>query len=207
MILEKYLPLISLDDANHTYKLGQVMVEAGFHFAEVVFRTDATIEIIKTMSQVEGLIVGAGTVVNVKQIQEAIGAGAQFIVSPAINHEVIQYCLKNNIPIYPGVITPSEIEICKSYGLTTLKLFPAGVFGGVKLLKALSGPYPSIKFIPTGGVDLTNLSDYIQQPNVVCVGGSFIIDKQMVKNQDWQKLKEHLERMKKINESVSNKNI
>ncbi len=155
------------------------------------------------MSKVDGLIVGAGTVTSIDQVKVAINNGAKFIISPGINHSVIQYCVENSIPVFPGIITPSEIETCKNYGLSTLKVFPAGIFGGTKLLDALYGPYKNIKFIPTGGIDESNYLDYLKRPNVISIGGSFFIDKKMVENENWEDLNELLERLRKKYEELS----
>ena len=126
--------------------------------------------------------IGAGTVINEEQAKSAVEAGAKFIVSPGFSDEVARYCIANGVPYYPGCVTPTEIMRALSYGLNIVKFFPAGVYGGLKAMKALAAPFPQIKFIPTGGVDLANLKEYLDFDKVYAVGGSFMMKGDIVNN-------------------------
>lgn len=186
--IENYgiVPLIVLEDVADAKPLGQALVDGGIPLAEVTFRTDAAAEIIKVMSsEVDGLIVGAGTVHNVEQAKLAVDNGATFIVTPGMNPSIVEWCLDNNIACVPGCVNPADIEYALSKGLKTLKFFPAEAYGGVKTLKALAGPYSAIKFMPTGGVSEKNMNEYLSLSNVCAIGGSFTTPADMVKNKDW----------------------
>jgi 2-dehydro-3-deoxyphosphogluconate aldolase/(4S)-4-hydroxy-2-oxoglutarate aldolase len=156
-------------------ELGAALVEGGLTCIEIVFRADGAPEAIERLrAAVPALVIGAGTVLTVAQARAAISAGAQFLVAPGTNPAVVDVALDEGIPMLPGVATPSEIESNLARGIDVLKLFPAEVLGGVKFLKAMSGPYGSVRFVPTGGIDLHNLADYLALPNVLACGGSWI---------------------------------
>ena len=176
----KLLPVVVLDRARSADPLAQALLAGGLPIAEVTFRTDAAEESIRLMSRHDGLLVGAGTVLTVEQAKRAVGAGAQFIVSPGTNPQVVEYCVKENIPVTPGIATPTDIELALGLGLNVLKFFPAEAYGGVKTLKALSAPYGNIRFIPTGGVSAANLHDYLALPSVLACGGSWMVDRKLV---------------------------
>lgn len=180
------VPLVVLDDAADAVPFGQALVDGGIPVAEVTFRTDACLDIIKAMSQqVTGLIVGAGTVHTVQQAKDAVAAGATFIVTPAFNPAVTEWCVTNHVDIIPGTVSPADIEAASGFGLEVCKFFPAAAYGGTKTLKALAGPFAHIKFMPTGGVNFDNMNEYLDLPNVAAVGGSFMTPSAMVKNKDW----------------------
>lgn len=180
------LPLVVLENAEDAIPLGKALVDGGIPIAEVTFRTDAAAEVIKQMADnVPGLIVGAGTVHSVEQAQEAVKNGAEFIVTPGIEEDVVRWCNDNNIPIVPGCVSPSDIELALKLGLKTVKFFPAEAYGGIKTLKALYGPYRDVKFVPTGGINDNNLNEYLQQKNVAAVGGSFVLPNDLVANKQW----------------------
>ncbi len=203
----KVLPLLTLESDEHAKAIGVLLVQNGFDTVEVTFRSDAAPQVIKAMGEIEGLSVGAGTVVSVEQAQAALDNGAKFIITPGINEAVIEYCLAKNIPVYPGVVTPSEIEKCRTYGLKTLKLFPAGIFGGLELIKAYYGPYKDFKFIPTGGVNRKNMREFLKQPNVAAIGGSFILNNEYIQHEAWEALHEDLKALRgELNEFVSTEN-
>jgi len=134
------------------------------------------------------MLVGAGTVINVELAKQAVAAGSKFIVSPGFNPAVVDWCIANNVPVVPGVNNPSEIEAGLARGLTTLKFFPAEASGGVKMLSALSGPFGQVTFMPTGGIDLKNLQDYVKQPNVLAVGGSWMVKADLIDNENWAEI-------------------
>lgn len=180
------VPLVTLDDPNDAVPLGRALVEGGIPIAEVTFRTSAGGEAIKRMAaEVPELIVGAGTVHDIDHAKETLDNGGKFVITPGFNAKVVDWCVKNNMPVCPGTVVPSDIEEAMNYGLKLVKFFPAEAYGGIKTLKALAGPFGAIKFVPTGGVGLNNLTEYLDLPNVAAVGGSFIPPAHMVKEKDW----------------------
>jgi len=168
------IPVVAIERAEDTTPLAEALIEGGLPCAEITFRTAAAAAAMKTMSKREDILVGAGTVLSVDQVKTAMTAGARFIVSPGFNPRVAAYCVSNRIAYTPGVCTPSDIEAALELGLDALKFFPAEAFGGLKTLKALSGPYAAVKFIPTGGVNPQNLADYLRFPKVLACGGTWI---------------------------------
>lgn len=180
------VPLVVLEDAADAVPFGQALVDGGIPVAEVTFRTDACLDIIKAMSEnVPGLIVGAGTVHTVEQAADAVKAGATFIVTPAFNPAVTKWCVDNKVDILPGTVSPADIEAARGFGLRVCKFFPAAAYGGTTTLKALAGPFADVMFMPTGGVSFDNMNEYLDLPNVAAIGGSFMTPSSMVKNKDW----------------------
>lgn len=187
----KLVPLVVLDDAADAVPMAKALVEGGIPVAEVTFRTDAAADVIRAMAeQVPEILVGAGTVHTVAQAQTAIEAGAKFIVTPGFQPDVVRWCVEHQVDIVPGTAVPSDIEQAISFGLSVCKFFPAEAYGGVKTLKALKGPYADIRFMPTGGVSLDNMNDYLALSNVAAVGGSFMTPSAAVKAKDWAKVTE-----------------
>jgi 2-dehydro-3-deoxyphosphogluconate aldolase/(4S)-4-hydroxy-2-oxoglutarate aldolase len=185
------VPVIKIDDAKNAVPLAKALIDGGMPIAEVTFRTDAAEESIKLISEAfPKMLVGAGTVLTIEQAEKAKNAGAKFLVSPGFNPKVVKWSNDNNIPIYPGCTTPSEIEQALELGLTTLKFFPAEQSGGLDKIKALCAPYTKIKFIPTGGIDLTNVNKYLAFPKIVACGGSFMVKEDFINNQEWDKITE-----------------
>lgn len=183
------LPVVVIDDASKAVQLAEALRNGGINCAEITLRTDAAIEAIANIAKAfPDMLLGAGTVLTKDDVDRAVGAGARFVVSPGSNPETIKHCIANNVPIVPGVATPSEIEQALSLGLNVLKLFPAEVVGGVKMLKALSSPYSMVKFIPTGGISASNLSEYVQCKNVLACGGSYMVTKDMINNNEFDKI-------------------
>jgi 2-dehydro-3-deoxyphosphogluconate aldolase / (4S)-4-hydroxy-2-oxoglutarate aldolase len=176
----RIIPVLALEDPDQAVELGQTLIDNGLPCAEVVFRTQAAAEVVRKLATFENLLLGAGTVLSIEQVKEAMDAGAKFIVAPGFNPQVVEYCLKIGAPVIPGVCTPSEIETALGYGLEILKFFPAQSFGGVQTLKALGGPYPKVKFVPTGGINAKNLREYLSLPNVLACGGSWMVAKQLI---------------------------
>ena len=175
------VPVVVLDDAEQAVPTAKALLKGGINAMEITFRTAAAkASIAKVAAEVPEMIVGAGTVINVEQLHDALDAGAKFIVSPGTSEEVIAEAVKLNVPIAPGVVTPSEIMIGLKYGLKVFKFFPAGTFGGLKTIKALCGPFPQIRFIPTGGINQNNAAAYFENPKIVAVGGSWMVTKDMV---------------------------
>lgn len=187
----KMVPLVVLEDENDAVPMAKALVEGGIPIAEVTFRTKAAKAVIEKMSrEVPEILVGAGTVHNVEQAADAVEAGAEFIVTPGFNREVVEWCLEREIDVVPGTVTPSDLEQALSMGLSFCKFFPAEAYGGIKTLKALAGPYADIKFMPTGGINETNWKDYLALDNVAAIGGSFMVPMSMVKEKNWDGIKE-----------------
>jgi 2-dehydro-3-deoxyphosphogluconate aldolase/(4S)-4-hydroxy-2-oxoglutarate aldolase len=184
----KLVPVVVLDTACCAGNLAEALLAGGLPVAEVTFRTDAAEASIRVMSQHEGMLVGAGTVLTVEQAKRAIGAGAKFVVSPGTNPPVVEYCVEQGIPITPGVATPTDIDLARGFGLDVLKFFPAEALGGVKSLKAISAPYGGVKFIPTGGISAKNLADYLALPSVLACGGSWMVDRKLVNAGGFEKI-------------------
>ncbi len=175
------VPVITIDRVDDAGLLAAALIRGGIPYAEITFRTPAAAQAIDRMgAEVPKMTVGAGTVLSVEQAQEAVGSGAQYVVSPALNAAVVEWCQEHSVPIIPGVATPTEVSAAQQRGLRTLKLFPAEQLGGVAMLQALRGPFPEIQFVPTGGITQRNLGDYAGQPNVVACGGSWIAPKDAI---------------------------
>ncbi len=175
------IPVVAIDDAETAVPLGQALLEGGLPCAEITFRTAAAAEAIKNLSAAfSDILVGAGTVLTVAQAEQAADAGAKFVVTPGFDAAVVDWCLANDMPITPGVMTPTDINQAIAKGLNILKFFPAEVAGGVKALKAIGGPYVGLKFIPTGGISADNLAEYLSLPMVHACGGSFMVKKQLI---------------------------
>ena len=181
--MKQVIPVVVINDEKETIEILSKLREGGINCAEITFRTACAKEAIAIGTKAfEDMNIGAGTVINAEQAKSAVQAGAKFIVSPGFSGEVARYCTDENIPYYPGCVTPTEIMRALSYGLNVVKFFPAGVYGGLKAMKALSAPFPQIRFIPTGGVDLSNLKEYLDFDKVYAVGGSFMMKGDIVKN-------------------------
>lgn len=184
------IPVISIPKLDHALPLAESLVEGGLPCAEVTFRTAAAAEsIAQIRSRFPDIFIGAGTVLTTEQAQTAIDAGAQFIVSPGTNPVVVQYCLEKKITIFPGVCTPSEIEMALAEGVEVLKFFPAEPMGGVNFLKAVCAPYRNVRFIPTGGIDPNNIGQYLALPQVLACGGSWMVKPELFEAGEWGKVR------------------
>lgn len=181
--MKQVIPVVVINDEKETIEILSKLREGGINCAEITFRTACAKDAIAIGTKAfENMNIGAGTVINAEQAKSAVQAGAKFIVSPGFSDEVARYCTDEKIPYYPGCVTPTEIMRALSYGLNIVKFFPAGVYGGLKAMKALSAPFPQVRFIPTGGVDLSNLKEYLDFDKVYAVGGSFMMKGDIVKN-------------------------
>ncbi|MBN2713564.1 MAG: bifunctional 4-hydroxy-2-oxoglutarate aldolase/2-dehydro-3-deoxy-phosphogluconate aldolase, partial [Planctomycetes bacterium] len=176
----KLIPVVKIDNAADSAPLCEALIEGGLPVAEITFRTAAAAEAIKIAAGIGDMIVGAGTVLTVDQVKAAVDAGAKFIISPGIDEEVTGYCVDNNIPITPGIATPTDIQKAIKLGLEVVKFFPAEAFGGLKTLKAISAPYGNMRFIPTGGIDAGNILDYLAFPKVLACGGSWMVKGELI---------------------------
>ncbi|BCK18604.1 bifunctional 4-hydroxy-2-oxoglutarate aldolase/2-dehydro-3-deoxy-phosphogluconate aldolase [Vibrio cholerae] len=186
----KIVPVIAINDVAHALPLAKVLVENGLPCAEVTFRTEAAAESIRIMREAyPDLLIGAGTVLTTAQVDEAIAAGADFIVSPGLNPTTVKYCQQRNIAIIPGVNNPSLVEQAMEMGLRTLKFFPAEPSGGIAMLKALSAVYP-VSFMPTGGINPNNAQEYLALKSVVACGGTWMVPTDLMDKGDWDTLAE-----------------
>ena len=180
------VPVVAIDDANDTLALGEALMAGGLPCAEITFRTAAAEESIRTLSQeFPEMLLGAGTVLTIDQAKKAVDGGAQFLVTPGFDEAVVTWSMAQEVPIFPGVATPTEINLALRHGLNTLKFFPAEALGGVKTLKAIAAPYGDVRFIPTGGINPQNLPDYLKLPAVVACGGSWLVKKTMIANSEF----------------------
>lgn len=175
------IPVVVLDDTAKALTTANALLAGGVSVMEITFRTAAAADSIKAVSEnCPEMLVGAGTVVTLDQCKQALECGAKFIVSPGFDPEVVSWCVERNIPITPGCVTPTEIMTAMKLGLNVVKFFPAGVYGGLKAMKALAAPFGGVKFIPTGGVDAKNLKEYLEAPFVHAVGGSWLCPKKEI---------------------------
>lgn len=182
----KVIPVIALDNAEDIIPLGKVLSDNGLPAAEITFRSEAAVEAIRLLKQSQPhMLIGAGTVLNGQQALEAKEAGASFVVSPGFNPNTVKACQKIGIDIIPGVNNPSTVEAALEMGLTTLKFFPAEASGGLNMVKSLVGPYGDIRLMPTGGITASNIGDYLAIPQVLACGGTWMVDKKLIENKDW----------------------
>ena len=170
------VPVVVINNLEDAIPTMEALIKGGLPVAEVTFRTACAKDAIKAMCEAyPDALIGAGTVINASQCEQAIACGAKFIVSPGLSLEVARVCKEKGVPYLPGVVTPTEIIQAIDIGLTTLKFFPAGVFGGLKAIKALGAAFPGVKFMPTGGVDNTNLKEFLLCDKIIAVGGSWMV--------------------------------
>ena len=190
------LPVVAIDKIEYAVPLATAIVEAGLPGMEITFRTECAADAIRAIRKAfPDLLIGAGTILSRALANEALAAGADFLVTPGFNPKVVTYAIEKNVPVYPGVTTPAEIEEAMEMGLEVLKFFPAEMSGGIAKLKILAGPYKNIKFIPTGGIDEKNFKDYLALDNVVAVGGSFMIAKKAMTTGNFEAVKAELDRI------------
>ena len=180
------VPVIKIDDAEKAVPLVRALKKGGIPVAEVTFRTACAAEAIRKIADAEpDVLVGAGTVISVDQAKAAVEAGAKYIISPGFDAEVVKWCIDNNVPITPGCSDASDVSVAAKMGLEVVKFFPAEAAGGLKVLKALSGPFPNMKFIPTGGIGPDNLGSYLAFKKIIACGGSWMVPGDMLDNDDW----------------------
>ncbi len=184
----KLVPVVVLDDAKDAAPLAEALIEGGLPCAEVTFRTAAAAEAIRAISKYPQICLGAGTVLSIDQVKQAVDCGATYIVTPGFNPKVVGYCVENNIPITPGVCTPTQIEIGLEFGIKVMKFFPAEAYGGLTTLKAICAPYNMVKFIPTGGINASNVCAYLAFDNVFACGGSWMVKKTLISNGDYAEI-------------------
>lgn len=184
------IPVIKIEDADKAVPLAEALCGGGLPVAEVTFRTSCAKEAIKKMADAfPDMAVGAGTVLSTAQVDDAVGAGAKFIVSPGFNPKVVAYCMEKDIAITPGCANASDMEAAIEMGLDVVKFFPSENLGGIKMIKALAAPYGSLKFVPTGGINEDNLLDYLSFNKILACGGSYMVAEEYIKNGEFDKIK------------------
>jgi len=184
------VPVVKIDNPKDAVPVAQALLDGGLPVVEITFRTVHAKESINRITrELPDVLTGAGTVLNTEQVDAAVEAGAKFIVSPGFNQDVVKYCIDRDITIIPGCVTPSDIERAMAFGIDTVKFFPAEAYGGVKTIKALSAPYPNIKFIPTGGIDPSNLNTYLSFDKVLACGGSWMVKDEIIRSGDFERIK------------------
>lgn len=185
------VPVVMLENADDAVSTAQALLAGGVGVMEITFRTAAAADSVRRVAEgCPEMVVGAGTVINLDQCRLAVECGAKFIVSPGYDEEVVSWCLENDIPVCPGCVTPTEIMMALKHGLKVLKFFPANVYGGLSALKALSGPFVGLKFIPTGGVKQDNIAEFMASPCVHAVGGSWVCTKADIAAHNFEKITE-----------------
>ncbi|EHK9182532.1 bifunctional 4-hydroxy-2-oxoglutarate aldolase/2-dehydro-3-deoxy-phosphogluconate aldolase [Vibrio vulnificus] len=185
----KVIPVIAIDKAEDIIPLGKVLAENGLPAAEITFRSEAAVEAIRLLRETQpDMLIGAGTVLNRDQAIAAKEAGATFIVSPGFNPNTVKACQEIGIDIVPGVNNPSTVEAALEMGLTTLKFFPAEASGGINMVKSLLAPYTDIELMPTGGINPANIKDYLAIPRVLACGGTWMVDKKLIEEGNWEEL-------------------
>ena len=182
------VPVVVLNDPAAADPLAAALLHGGLRCAEVTFRTDAAVDAIKAMAAHPDMLVGAGTVLTPAQVDQAVEAGARFIVSPGFSAAVVAHCRARGVPVFPGVATPTEIQMALEAGLDTVKFFPAEQLGGAPMVKALSAPFRGVRFIPTGGVTSANLRDYLALPSVLAVGGTWMVAPDLLAAGRWDEV-------------------
>lgn len=183
------VPVVKIEKAEDALPLGRALIDGDLPIAEITFRTSAAEESIKTLTgELPNLLVGAGTVLTVEQVKKAVSAGAQFIVSPGFNPRVVDYCIENSIPVTPGINNPTQIEMALERGIEVVKFFPAEASGGLPLFESMSAPYSGIKFIPTGGISLNNLTSYLSNQKVHACGGSWMVKDNLISSGNFKEI-------------------
>lgn len=190
----KVIPVIQIEKASDALPLAKVLIENGLPAVEITLRTDAALDAIFAIAQTyPQMMLCAGTVLNKEQVNLAIKAGADFVISPGFNPTTVNYCIDNNITIIPGVNNPSAVEQAIELGLTVLKFFPAEASGGINMLKSLTGPYSQIQWMPTGGVGVNNVRDYLAIQQVLACGGTWIAPVDLITSKQWDKIANNIQ--------------
>lgn len=184
----RLMPVVIIDRAEDAWPLAQALKAGGLPCAEVTFRTAAAQDAIKAIAKDKDICLGAGTILKPEQVDQAVAAGATYIVTPGFNAKVVRRCREIGVPVFPGVATPTEIQMALDEGVDVVKFFPAESLGGIKALKAIGAPYSMVRFIPTGGIDLAKLPDYLAYKSVVAVGGSFMVAPELLKAGNWDEV-------------------
>lgn len=197
------VPVIKLNDPGNAYPLAKAMIKGGIPVAEVTFRAAGAPKAITAMrDSFPNMLVGAGTVLTKDHAAEAIDAGASFIVAPGFNHEVVKYVCSRNVPVLPGVMTPTEIETALNEGLDTVKVFPAEAAGGIEMIKAMAAPYSNVRFVPTGGINIDNIEKYLAYDRILACGGSWMVKESLIDSGQFDKITELCREAVQIRERI-----
>ena len=197
------IPVVVINKTEDAKPLAKALCEGGLKCAEVTFRTDAAQEAIRIMSQeYPDMMVGAGTVLTIDQVNRAVSAGAKFIVSPGFDPEIVDYCIDKDIPVVPGCMTPSEVAQGVKRGLEVLKFFPAQQAGGVAMIKAMAAPYTSVMFMPTGGINADNLEQYLSFKKIAACGGSWMVKADLIDSGNFEKIAEFTKEAVRLVKSI-----
>ncbi len=185
------VPVVVIENIKDAVPLAQSLIEGGIHIIEVTLRSSCALEAIELIAKnVSKMRVGAGTILNPTQLEQAQNRGAEFLISPGLTIKLLEYAKKKDMPLIPGVSSSSEVMQALELGYNALKFFPAEYCGGVKLLNAFNGPFKGVKFCPTGGISTDNMHSYLNLENVLCVGGSWLTPKNLIQNKEWDKITE-----------------
>lgn len=185
------VPVVVIENIKDAVPLAQSLIEGGIHIIEVTLRSSCALEAIELIAKnVPKMRVGAGTILNPTQLEQAQNRGAEFLISPGLTIKLLEYAKKKDMPLIPGVSSSSEVMQALELGYNALKFFPAEYCGGVKLLSAFNGPFKGVKFCPTGGISTDNMHSYLKLENVLCVGGSWLTPKNLIQNKEWDKITE-----------------
>ncbi|GAA8998837.1 bifunctional 4-hydroxy-2-oxoglutarate aldolase/2-dehydro-3-deoxy-phosphogluconate aldolase [Helicobacter pylori] len=185
------VPVVVIENIKDAVPLAQSLIEGGIHIIEVTLRSSCALEAIELVAKnVPKMHVGAGTILNPTQLDQAQNRGAEFLISPGLTIKLLEYAKKKDMPLIPGVSSSSEVMQALELGYSALKFFPAEYCGGVKLLNAFNGPFKGVKFCPTGGISADNMRSYLNLENVLCVGGSWLTPKNLIQNKEWDKITE-----------------
>ncbi|WP_154450212.1 bifunctional 4-hydroxy-2-oxoglutarate aldolase/2-dehydro-3-deoxy-phosphogluconate aldolase [Helicobacter pylori] len=185
------IPVVVIENIKDAVPLAQSLIEGGIHIIEVTLRSSCALEAIELIAKnVPKMCVGAGTILNPTQLEQAQNRGAEFLISPGLTIKLLEYAKKKDMPLIPGVSSSSEVMQALELGYSALKFFPAEYCGGVKLLNAFNGPFKGVKFCPTGGISADNMHSYLNLENVLCVGGSWLTPKNLIQNKEWDKITE-----------------
>lgn len=180
------IPVVKISEIEKAVKLAEALQRGGINCAEITFRAErAEVAMDHILNKYPDMMIGAGTVLTISEAKLAVEAGAKFMVSPGFDEEIVQYALERNVLVIPGCITPTEIQRAMRYGLDMVKFFPAEQFGGLRSIRALAGPFPNIRFVPTGGITLDNLGEYMGEPSVLACGGSFMVKEELIESCQW----------------------
>lgn len=189
--IQKYgiIPVVVLNKVQDAIPLGKALLAGGLPVAEVTFRTSAAEDSIKILcKEYPDLLIGAGTVLTIEQVNRAVNAGAEFIVTPGFNSKVVQYCIKEKIPVIPGCSTPSDIEKALELGIHTVKFFPAEQAGGLPMIRSLSGPYTDVYYVPTGGINMGNIKDYLKNEKILACGGTWMVKNDLIQSERFDQI-------------------
>lgn len=200
---KRIVPVVKLERAEDALLLAEALLDGGLPVAEITFRTDAAEKAIRLIkNKYPDMLCGAGTIINVRQAEQAVEAGASFLVSPGFSEEVTEYALEKQIPILPGCCTPAEIMKALEYGIKVVKFFPAKQYGGLDTIKALAAPFPGLKFMPTGGVSAENLQEFLRNDVIYACGGSWMVTSELIRKGQFEKIAELTKEAVRLSQNI-----